>query len=84
MRSTLIKASPEAVAELQARTLDLGQVRAALDKATIDLKNTKRTEDSLYYAVDTELNDSKVRLIVVGLRDFDRDSTATLWRIEAR
>lgn len=84
LRSTLIKASPEAEADLQARTLDLGQVRASLDKATIDLKNTKRTEDSLYYAVDTELKDRKVRLIVVGLRDFDRDSTATLWRIEAR
>lgn len=84
LRSTLIKASPKAEIELQARALDLGQVRASLDKATIDLKSTKRTDDSLYYAVDTELKDRHVRLIIVGLRDFDRDSTATLWRIEDR
>lgn len=84
LRSTLVKASPEAEVELQARALDLGQVRASLDKATIDLKSTKRTDDSLYYAVDTELKDRHVRLIIVGLRDFDRDSTATLWRIEDR
>jgi len=84
LRSTLIKASPEAEQELNARAIDLGQVRASLDRASVSLKETKRTEDTLYYAVDTELKEQAVRLTVVGLRDFDRDSTATLWRIEDR
>ena len=84
LRSTLIKASPEAQQELNARAIDLGQVRASLDRASVSLKETKRTEDTLYYAVDTELKEQAVRLTVVGLRDFDRDSTATLWRIEDR
>ncbi|HRF81481.1 MAG TPA: hypothetical protein PL070_15500 [Flavobacteriales bacterium] len=84
LRSTLIKASPEAEQELNARAIDLGHVRAALDRASVSLQETKRTEDTLYYAVDTELKEQAVRLTVVGLRDFDRDSTATLWRIEDR
>ncbi len=84
LRSTLIKASPEAEQELNARAIDLGQVRASLDRASVSLQETKRTEDTLYYAVDTELKEQAVRLTVVGLRDFDRDSTATLWRIEDR
>lgn len=84
LRSTLIQAAPEAEAQLQERSIDLATVRASLDKADVDLKDTKRTDDSLYYAVDTKLQGRDVRLIVVGLRDFDRDSTATLWRIEER
>lgn len=84
LRSTLIKATPEAEGQLQARAIDLSHVRSSLDKASVDLKATIRTDDSLYYAVDTKLHDQDVRLVVVGLRDFDRDSTATLWRIEAR
>ena len=84
LRSTLIKAWPEAEQELNARAIDLGHVRAALDRASVSLQETKRTEDTLYYAVDTELKEQAVRLTVVGLRDFDRDSTATLWRIEDR
>ncbi len=84
LRSTLIQATPEAGLQLQERTLELADVREALDHATIDLAQTKRTTDTMYYAVDTDLDGKKVRLIVVGLRDFDRDSTATLWRIEQR
>lgn len=84
LRSTLIKASPEAEQELNARAIDLGHVRASLDRASVSLQETKRTEDTLYYAVDTELKEQAVRLTVVGLRDFDSDSTATLWRIEDR
>lgn len=84
LRSTLIKTTPEAEGQLQSMAIDLGYVRSSLDKASVDLKATIRTDDSLYYAVDTKLQDQDVRLIVVGLRDFDRDSTATLWRIETR
>lgn len=84
LRSTLIQAAPEAEVQLQERSIDLATVRAALNGASVDLKDTKRSGDSLYYAVDTKLQDRDVRLIVVGLRDFDRDSTATLWRIEER
>jgi hypothetical protein len=84
LRSTLIQAAPEAQRALQERALQLADVRAAVDRATIDLGRTVRTSDTLYYAVDTDLKGENVRLIVVGLRDFDRDSTATLWRIEQR
>ena len=81
---SLIQAAPEAQRALQERALQLADVRAAVDRATIDLGRTVRTSDTLYYAVDTDLKGENVRLIVVGLRDFDRDSTATLWRIEQR
>lgn len=84
LRSTLLKTTPQAEEQLRSLAVDLGDVRGALSGSSVDLGNTKRTEDSLYYAVDTRLKDRDVRLIVVGLRDFDRDSTATLWRIEER
>ena len=84
LRSTLVQSSREANRQLQERNLGLADIRAALEHATIDLAQTKRTTDTVYYAVDTDLKGQPVRLVVVGLRDFDRDSTATLWRIQQR
>lgn len=84
LRSTLVQSSPEANRQLEERSLGLADIRAALDGATVDLAGTKRTTDTMYYAVDTDLKGQPVRLVVVGLRDFDRDSTATLWRIQQR
>ncbi len=83
-RSTLIQATPEVQRQLAGRGLQLEDVRAALDGASVDFSASQRTDDSIYYAVDTRLQGREVRLTVVGLRDFDRDSTATLWRIADR
>jgi len=84
LRSTLIKATPEAERQLAERSLQLGDIRAALENAEVDFSASRRTPDTIYYAVDTKLQGSDVRLTVVGLRDFDRDSTATLWAIRPR
>lgn len=84
LRSTLLKATPDADRQLDERALQLSDVRLSMDSASVDLGDTRRTEDSIYYAVDTRLKGRDTRLIVVGLRDFDQDSTATLWSIQDR
>ena len=84
LQSTLVKASPEAEQQLTARALQLNDVRTSLDAASVKTGDTKHSGDSLYYTVETILQGKPSRLIVVGLRDFDRDSTATLMRIEDR
>ncbi|MBL7951830.1 MAG: hypothetical protein JNM62_08920 [Flavobacteriales bacterium] len=84
LRTTLIKASPEAEQQLATRSIHLSDVRASIEQASVDVGDTKRSGDSLFYTVDTKLQGSDARLIVVGLRDFDRDSTATLWAIQDR
>ena len=83
-RSTLVATTPTAEAQLAERALQLGDIRLALDSASVDLSNSRRTDDSIYYAVDTRVKGRDTRLIIVGLRDFDRDSTATLWSIADR
>ena len=84
LQSTLVKASPEAEQQLTARALQLSDVRTSLDAASVKTGDTKHSGDSLFYTVETILQGKPSRLIVVGLRDFDRDSTATLMRIEDR
>lgn len=84
LRSTLLMATPEAEQQLAERSLQLGDIRLSLDSASVDFSDTRRTDDSIYYAVDTRLQGRDTRLTVVGLRDFDRDSTATLLRIADR
>lgn len=84
LRSTLLKVTPDADRQLDERALQLSDVRLSMDSASVDLGDTRRTDDSIYYAVDTRLKGRDTRLIVVGLRDFDQDSTATLWSIQDR
>jgi hypothetical protein len=79
--NTLTKASPAAIAELEARQLDLQAVRAALPKAEVRFRDSERTSDSLIYAVDVSLGGMPTRLTIGALRDSDRDSTATLLRL---
>lgn len=81
LRSTLLLTSPQADQQLAQRDLSLGDVRISLDSASVQLSATRHSGDSIYYAVDTRLNGKEARLTVVALRDFDRDSTATLWLI---
>lgn len=84
LRSTLLKATPEAEEQLRSRSIELSDVRGAIGQASVEFSSTERKGDSLFYRVDTRLNGAEARLIILGLRDFDRDSTATLWRIEER
>ncbi len=84
MRSTLLKASPEAEQQLHAWSVQLSDVRASIADAAVHVSDTRRAGDSLYYTMDTKVLGRDARLVVVCLRDFDRDSTATLWRIEPR
>ena len=82
--STLVAATPEVQADLAERQLQLADVRKALATADINLSDTDRGDDTIFYAVDALLNGRTSRLTVMALRDFDRDSIATLWRIEDR
>lgn len=81
LRSTLLSASPQAEQQLAQRAISLGDVRTSLDSASVQLSDTKHSGDSIYYTVDTRLKGQEARLTIVALRDFDRDSTATLWSI---
>ena len=84
LRSTLLKATTDADRQLAERSLQLGDLRLSMDSASVDLGDTRRTDDSIYYAVDTRLSGEDVRLTIATLRDFDRDSTATLVRISGK
>lgn len=84
LESTLLKAAPQAQAQLEAWPADLEQVRKAIPTATVSFGQSVRTPDSIYYALEGTVAGKAARLVVVGLRDFDRDSTATLWELKAR
>ena len=76
--NTLTKVAPTAQAELDARAIDLQILREALPKAEVRFTDSRRTSDSLIYAVDLTVNSEPLRLMIGALRDSDRDSTATL------
>lgn len=76
--NTLTEASPAAQAELDMRGIGMRALREALPSAEVRFSDSRRTNDSLIYAVDAVLNGSSVRLTIGALRDSDRDSTATL------
>ena len=76
--NTLTKVAPTAQAELDARAIDLQILREALPKAEVRFTESRRTSDSLIYAVDLTVNSEPLRLMIGALRDSDRDSTATL------
>jgi hypothetical protein len=84
LQSTLIAARPAAQTQLTEWPAVLSEVRAALPKAHIDLVNSRRTPDSLYYHVEATVNGRDALVIVAVLRDDLRDSTATLWDLRAR
>lgn len=84
LRSTLLKASPEAQEELNARNLQLSDIRSAIPTADIDFGDTERGDDTLFYAVEAVVGGTSTSMVIMALRDFDTDSTATLWRFEQR
>jgi len=84
LRSTLLKASPEAQQGLIDRNLKLADVRLAMPTADIDFGDTERGDDTIFYAVEAVIGGASTSMVIMALRDFDTDSTATLWRFESR
>lgn len=78
LRNTLVKATPAAQSELDTRGLSLSDLRQRMDSARIDLGASVRGDDSLIYIVTAPLRGKELTLRIGTLRDFDRDSTATL------
>lgn len=76
--STLLKATPGAQAQLDARTITLDALRLRMDSARIDFSASTRDDATLTYAVTAPYNGTELKLRIRALRDFDRDSTATL------
>ena len=84
LESTLLRSTPAADMDLAAWPADLETVRKSIPTATVSFKESIRRNDSIYYALDGTVNGRDARFVIVGLRDFDRDSTATLWSLRAR
>ncbi|MBK8580690.1 MAG: hypothetical protein IPL86_02250 [Flavobacteriales bacterium] len=82
LKSTLIKATPEAEAMLSPMHLDLADLRLAMDSCDIDFSDSKRSEDSLVYFVYGTVRGQQVHYMAATLRDFRTDSTATLVSIK--
>lgn len=78
LRSTLVKTTPAAQHALAEQGVTLDALRIRMDSARIDLGASVRGADSIIYAVDAPYNGRRLQLRISALRDFDRDSTATL------
>lgn len=78
LKTTLIRATPIAQQELEALHIDLATLRASLDSSEVDFKNSRRTDDSLYYTLTSSVGGKPVVFTVAALRDYVVDSTATL------
>ena len=61
------------------RNLQLADVRLAMPTADIDFGDTERGDDTIFYSVEAMLNGNSTTMVIMALRDFDTDSTATLW-----
>ncbi len=82
--STLQRSTPAADAQLVQWPATLEDVRLSIARAEVRFGESIRRNDSIYYALDGTVAGRDARIMIVGLRDFDRDSTATLWSLLAR
>jgi len=82
LESTLLQASPGGEDDMARWPTDLEGVRRAIPTATVSFKESVRSGDSIYYALEGMVNEKPARFVIVGLRDFDSDSTATLWSLQ--
>ena len=82
--STLLRTTAAADQDLAAWPADLNAVRISIASATVRFNESIRRNDSIYYALDATVDERPARVVIVGLRDFDRDSTATLWSLRPR
>ncbi|MBS1570036.1 MAG: hypothetical protein JST45_11440 [Bacteroidetes bacterium] len=79
LQSTLIKATPDAEAQLAPMNLSLADLRqAVLDSCDVDFSDSKRSKDSLVYYVYGTVRGQQLHYMAATLRDFRTDSTATL------
>jgi hypothetical protein len=78
MRSTLVHAAPDAQRTLDSLGLDLAALRGAMDSCTVDFSESRRTDDSLFYAISGPVNGCALRFTVAALRNYEVDSTARL------
>jgi hypothetical protein len=81
MKSTLTRATSTAQQQLHALSLDLASLRAQMDSCDVDFGASRRTDDSLYYAIHGRVSHKQVIFDVCALRDYTIDSTATLLSI---
>jgi hypothetical protein len=81
LANTLTQATPKAQAMLAPLGLDLHDLRAGMDSCDVDFPDSKRSTDSLVYAVHGIVQGHAVSFMVATLRDFRTDSTATLMEI---
>lgn len=81
LKSTLVHATPEAQAMLAPLGLGLADLRANMDSCSVSFADSRRTEDSLFYAVSGPVKGRRFDLRVAALRDYTIDSTATLLSI---
>lgn len=84
LENTLLKATPEADSTLRAWNTTLADLRAAMPEAGVTLKDTRRSNDSLYYAVTAEVKGRPLAMTIAVLADPRSDSTATLWELRDR
>jgi hypothetical protein len=80
LKTTLTKARPSAHTQLQAWGIpDVHAIRNDIDAYDIDFSDTRRTKDSMYYVMRKD----SLTIVVATMRDYEKDSTATLWEVRA-
>lgn len=84
LQSTLLKARPQAEAQMAQWPTDLAAVKASIEQADVRFSDTRRSGDSLYYLIDASVAGRPAQLTVLAFRDYRADSTATLWELKAR
>jgi len=84
LESTLVKARPEAVAQMAQWPTVIDSVRGAIPGSEVLFKETRRSGDSLYYTIHASVAGRPALLTVAVLRDHRVDSAATLWDLRAR
>lgn len=78
LHSTLVKAAPSAEAQLGSAGIALATLRDSIHRFDVGFWRTRRTDDSLFYALTGDVDGRPLELTVAVLRDYRRDSTATL------
>lgn len=81
LRSTLVKATPSAEEQLASTGIALQTLRDSIHRFDVGFWRTRRTKDSLFYALNGEVDGRPLELTVAVLRDYRSDSTATLLEI---
>jgi hypothetical protein len=84
MKSTLVHATPQAQAAMDALHIDLAALRASMDSMDVDFSKSRRTNDSLYYELSGRVNGRPVELSIAALRDYVVDSTSTLLMVRPK